>query len=118
MFDYSNVTVQKGVPIPETRFTKRHDSGLGAVLRKMSDGESIVLPLDRRGSAVSAANANKISIITRTDLTDPSKVRVWRVSETQAKLGTPTPKAATGTKSPTTKKGLTLPKLSVAKKAA
>ena len=69
------IKIQKGFPIPDTRWTTSNP--MVAVLTKMKDGDSFLYPSRKRASLSYPARKAKVVIATRT--VDDLTIRVWRV---------------------------------------
>ena len=74
----NQMIIEKGIPIPD----RRRDGGITGTLRKMSVGDSFLIPAEmNRASAHIAATKLGITITTRKQ--SDGTVRVWRTEDKQ-----------------------------------
>jgi hypothetical protein len=69
------IKIEKGVPLPETRWATKQP--LVLAMMKMKDGDSFLYPISKRPYVSYAARKAGIVVSTRT--IDPANIRVWRV---------------------------------------
>jgi hypothetical protein len=68
--------IERGLPVPA-----RITSPLVLALEGMEVGDSFVVPARRQTAVHSAARKLQISVRTRREEGDPSRVRVWKTAE-------------------------------------
>lgn len=99
--DYSNLTIQKDVPVPTEPYFR--ETGLSATMRQMEIGDSIVLPFSSKGAAQQTAGKLKIKVMVRPLDSTKTQIRVWKTGVVEAEEA---PAPAVDNKG---KKGISIP---------